>query len=88
MDTVSTIAEHIEITPGVCGGKPRIAGHRIRVQDIAAWHEQMNLSPDAFLPMKLFITIPAFPWRISMRRWRIITTIGKRFRLISELGKG
>ncbi len=28
---------HIEITPGICGGKPRIAGHRIRVQDIALW---------------------------------------------------
>jgi len=26
---------HITQTPGVCGGKPRIAGHRIRVQDIA-----------------------------------------------------
>ena len=22
--------EHIEITPGVCGGTPRIAGHRIK----------------------------------------------------------
>jgi uncharacterized protein (DUF433 family) len=31
--------EHIEITPGVCGGKPRIAGTRIRVQDIYVWHE-------------------------------------------------
>jgi uncharacterized protein (DUF433 family) len=30
----------------VCGGKPRIAGHRIRVQDIAVWYEQMNLPPD------------------------------------------
>ncbi len=28
------IKQHIEITPGTCGGKPRIAGHRIRVQDI------------------------------------------------------
>lgn len=34
--TVST--EHIEITPGVCGGRPRIAGSRIRVQDIYAYH--------------------------------------------------
>lgn len=46
MATVPTIAEHIEITLGVCGGKPRIAGHRIRVQDIAVWYEQMNLTPD------------------------------------------
>jgi uncharacterized protein (DUF433 family) len=31
---------HIEVTPGVCGGKPRIAGHRIRVQDIVLWTEE------------------------------------------------
>ena len=42
----STIAQHIEITPGVCGGKPRIAGHRIRVQDIVIWHERLGYSPD------------------------------------------
>ncbi len=36
--------EHIEITPGVCGGKPRIAGHRITVQNIVIWHEQMGIS--------------------------------------------
>lgn len=46
MADIPTIAEHSEITPEVCGGKPRIAGHRIRVQDIAVWHEPMNLSPD------------------------------------------
>jgi len=37
---------HIEITPGVCGGRPRIAGHRIRVEDVVVWHEQMGLSAD------------------------------------------
>lgn len=37
---------HIEATPGICGGKPRIAGHRIRVQDIVFWHESMGMSPD------------------------------------------
>jgi uncharacterized protein (DUF433 family) len=37
---------HIEITPGTCGGKPRIAGRRIRVQDIAIWHEWMGMSVD------------------------------------------
>ncbi len=44
MDTV--IGRHIEITPGICGGKPRIAGHRIRVQDIAIWHERLGMTPD------------------------------------------
>lgn len=30
-----TLDEHIEVTPGIAGGKPRIAGHRITVQDVA-----------------------------------------------------
>lgn len=37
---------HIERTPEVCGGKPRVAGTRIRVQDIYAWHERLGRSPD------------------------------------------
>jgi len=37
---------HIEITPGVAGGKPRIAGHRITVQNIVVWHEHMGKSVD------------------------------------------
>jgi len=36
---------HIEVTPGVCGGRARIAGHRIRVQDIVLWTE-CGQSPD------------------------------------------
>jgi len=32
--------QHIEVTPGTCGGKPRITGHRVRVQDIVVWTEQ------------------------------------------------
>ncbi len=43
------IAEHIEITPGVCGGKPRIAGHRVKVQDVVIWSEEMGMSPDEIL---------------------------------------
>jgi uncharacterized protein (DUF433 family) len=41
-----TLDELIEITPGVSGGKPRIAGHRITVQDIAVWHERLGRSAD------------------------------------------
>jgi uncharacterized protein (DUF433 family) len=37
---------HIEMTPGICGGRPRIAGSRIRVQDIVVWHERMGTSAD------------------------------------------
>jgi uncharacterized protein (DUF433 family) len=38
--------ERIVSTPGTCGGKPRIAGHRIKVADIAIWYERTGLSPD------------------------------------------
>ena len=41
-----TLDEHIEITPGVSGGKPRIAGRRITVQDVVVWHEVMGKSAD------------------------------------------
>jgi uncharacterized protein (DUF433 family) len=30
----------------VCGGKPPIAGRRIRVQDIGAWYEYHGMTPD------------------------------------------
>ena len=36
------IREHIEIVPGPGEPKPRIAGHRVRVQDIAIWHEKLG----------------------------------------------
>ena len=35
---------HITKTPGVCGGRACIAGHRIRVMDIVAWHERRGYS--------------------------------------------
>ena len=41
-----TLDQHIEVTPGVAGGKPRIAGHRITVQNIAVWHERLGKSAD------------------------------------------
>lgn len=33
------VIDHIDTDPEVCGGKPRIAGSRIRVQDIVVWIE-------------------------------------------------
>jgi uncharacterized protein (DUF433 family) len=46
MASQNTLDQRIEATPGVCGGKPRIAGHRIRVQDIVAWYEFHGMTPD------------------------------------------
>ncbi len=40
------IREHIEIVQGERGPKARITGHRIRVQDVAIWHEKLGMSPD------------------------------------------
>jgi len=37
---------HIELTPDTAGGKPRIRGRRITVQDIAIWHERLGKSAD------------------------------------------
>ena len=41
-----TLDQHIEITPDIAGGKPRIAGHRITVQNIVVWHERMGKNAD------------------------------------------
>jgi uncharacterized protein (DUF433 family) len=37
--------EHVTCTPGVCGGRPCIAGHRIRVQDVYVWQEVQGQTP-------------------------------------------
>ena len=44
--TTKTLNQHIEITPGISGGKPRIAGRRITVENIVIWHERIGKSAD------------------------------------------
>lgn len=43
---LKSLDQHIEVTPGVAGAKPRIAGHRITVQNIVIWHERLGRSAD------------------------------------------
>lgn len=43
---MATLNSHIEIAPEVCGGRPRIAGRRITVQNVVLWHERMGKSVD------------------------------------------
>jgi uncharacterized protein (DUF433 family) len=57
MSTVST--EHISKTPGICGGRACIAGHRIRVADIVVWHERRGYSPDEIVAMFPGLTLGA-----------------------------
>jgi uncharacterized protein (DUF433 family) len=44
--STKTLDRHIEVTPGVMAGKPRIAGRRITVQNILIWHDRMGMSAD------------------------------------------
>jgi uncharacterized protein (DUF433 family) len=44
-------------TPGICGGRPRIDGHRIQVEDVAIWHERMGMSPDEIVSEYPSITL-------------------------------
>jgi uncharacterized protein (DUF433 family) len=53
----NVISEHITKTAGVCGGRACIAGHRIRVVDIVAWHEMRGYSPDEVVGMFPGITL-------------------------------
>jgi uncharacterized protein (DUF433 family) len=43
---MDTTENRIVSTPDTCGGKPRIAGTRIKVQHVAIWYERMGMSPD------------------------------------------
>lgn len=43
---MAKLTDHIESTEGVCGGKPCIAGTRIRVQDVVVWHEHQGQTPE------------------------------------------
>jgi uncharacterized protein (DUF433 family) len=44
--SAGTLSHHLEITPGVAGGKPRVAGSRITVQNVAVWHEYLGKTAD------------------------------------------
>jgi len=57
--TVPTVGEYIAIHPGYCGGKPHIAGHRIKVQHVAVWHNRMGMSPEEIVATYPGLTLPA-----------------------------
>jgi uncharacterized protein (DUF433 family) len=42
---VPILGEYIVKTPGTSGGKPRIAGTRIKVQHVYVWVEKMGMTP-------------------------------------------
>ena len=40
------VEDRIGKTPGVCGGRTCIRGHRVRVLDVVVWHEHQGMTPD------------------------------------------
>jgi uncharacterized protein (DUF433 family) len=54
---MANMASHITKTPGICGGRACIAGHRIRVLDIVVWHEKRGYSPDEIVGLFPGITL-------------------------------
>ena len=53
----ASTTERITRTPGICGGRARIAGHRVRVLDIVIWHEQQGLTPDEIVSQIPSVTL-------------------------------
>jgi uncharacterized protein (DUF433 family) len=51
------IRQRITKTPGVCGGKACIAGHRIRVMDIVVLHEKRGMTPEQIAAQYPSITL-------------------------------
>ncbi len=44
-------------TPGICGARACISGHRIRVMDIVVWHEKRGYSPNEIVDLFPGITL-------------------------------
>jgi len=86
---VGASQEHITQTPGVCVGKARIAGSRIRVMDIVVWHEHQKKSPDeiiASFPQLTHAEIHAAMAYYFDNREEIDAHF-EEFRLMDEYGK-
>jgi uncharacterized protein (DUF433 family) len=45
-EVLPVVREHVVRTPGTCWGKPRIAGTRIKVEQVVIWHERTGMSPE------------------------------------------
>ena len=54
---MSASNERIVKTPGTCGGRARIAGHRVLVQDIVIWYEHQGKTPDEIVSYIPSITL-------------------------------
>jgi uncharacterized protein (DUF433 family) len=53
----NVMVQHVIKTPGICGGRACIAGHRIRVMDVVVWHEMRGYCVDEIVEMFPGITL-------------------------------
>jgi uncharacterized protein (DUF433 family) len=75
-------------TPGTCGGRPRIDGHRITVEDVAIWHERMGMSPDEIVSSYPTITLSDVHAALAYyyeNRERIDTDIEEERKFVEEM---
>jgi uncharacterized protein (DUF433 family) len=79
--------DRIVIRPGYCGGRPHIAGHRVKVKHVAVYHDA-GLSPEEIVAALLAITLDdvhaALAYYRSHRR-EIEEEIAEEDRLVEEL---
>ena len=75
---------------GVCGGKPIIAGTRIRVQDIIIEYNQMELTPDKIVQAHPHLTLAQVHDALSYYynyAEEILSDIRKSEQLVGEMRK-
>jgi uncharacterized protein (DUF433 family) len=75
-------------TDGVCGGRPRIDGHRLTVEDVAIWHERMGMSPDEIVSAHPSITLADVHAALAYyfeHRERIDQAIAEGERFVAEM---
>src|SRR6516164_8059924 len=75
-------------TPGTCGGRPRIDGHRVTVEDVAVWHERMGMSPDEIVSAHPSLTLSDVHAALAYyyeHRERIDADIREGKRLVEEM---
>jgi uncharacterized protein (DUF433 family) len=80
--------DRIVSTPGICGGRSRIDGHRIQVEDVAIWHERMGMSPDEIVseyPSITLADVHAAPVYYYEHRERIDADIEAAKRYAAEM---
>ncbi len=75
-------------TPGICGGRARIDGHRITVEDVAIWYQRLGMSPDEIVSAHPSITLADVHAALAYyfdNRERIDADIQEGERFIEEL---